>query len=294
MDLDDKLILLTGAAGGIGEAIAHRLAGSGARMLLVGRSPARLAAVCASLPRRSRPHLIVPADITTPQGRAAICAALSSQPQALDALINAAGVSTFSWLAETASADIEAMLATNIVAPILLTQLALPFLERTNGRIVLIGSSFGGIGYPGFASYCASKFGLRGFTEALRRELGDSAIQVACLAPRATQTPLNSAAVCAMNAALGNRTDPPERVAETVEEMLLARRMRDRAIGWPERLFLRLNAIFPGLVDGALRKQLTTIKGFARVNKAARDPASGATKPTQSGAVQQARANSPS
>ncbi len=75
-----------------------------------------------------------------------------------------------------------------------------------------------------------------------------------------------------MNIALGNATDAPERVAEAVENMLLARRMRDRAIGWPERFFLRLNAIFPGLVDGALRKQLSTIKSFAQTDSSAKRP----------------------
>lgn len=267
MRLDDKLILLTGATGGIGAAIARRLAAAGARLILVGRSAERLRAVTTAIGPSPRTHVCVPADITTATGRAAIRAVLASQPQRLDALVNAAGTNAFSLLADTAPTDIESMLATNITAPILLTQLVLPFLEVTDGRIVLIGSSFGGIGYPGFSSYCASKFAVRGFTEALRRELGDSALQVACLAPRATRTPLNSEAVCALNAALGNATDPPERVAEMVERMLLAKRMRDRAIGWPERFFLRLNALFPGLVDGALRKQLATIKGFARAGR---------------------------
>jgi hypothetical protein len=88
-------------------------------------------------------------------------------------------------------------------------------------------------------------------------------VQVAHLAPRATRTAINSPAVCAMNQALGNAMDPPDLVAQQVERMLLARRMRNRAIGWPERLFLRINAVLPTLVDGALRKQLPEIKHFA-------------------------------
>ena len=214
------------------------------------------------------------ADIATAAGRDSIRAALAKVGRPVHALINGAGVSRFSMLADSAPADIEAQLATNITAPILVTQLALPFLDRATGRIINIGSSFGAIGYPGFSSYCASKFALRGFTEALRRELGDSALQVAYLAPRATRTPLNSVAVCAMNDALGNTMDPPELVAGIVERMLLAPRMRDRAIGWPERLFLRINAVFPALVDGALRGQLAAIKRFATV-----PPATGGAAP---------------
>lgn len=263
MALKNRLILLTGASGGIGQAIAQRLASRGAQLVLVGRAIDRLEAARAALPVTHPAHLIVQADVTTPAGRASIAAALDALDRPLDALINGAGVSGFSLLPDALPAEIEALVATNITAPILLTQLVLARLHRVHGRIINIGSSFGGIGYPGFSTYCASKFALRGFTEALRRELGDSAVQVAYLAPRATHTPLNSSAVMAMNDALGNAVDPPERVAASVEQMLLAPTMRDRAIGWPERLFLRINAVFPTLIDGALRKQLGSIKRFA-------------------------------
>lgn len=269
MRLQDRLVVLTGASGGIGAAIAERLAARGARLILVGRSAPRLQAVRQALPPRQMPHRCVVADLATAAGREAVRAEVASLAVPLFALVNGAGVSHFALLRDAPPADIEAQLATNIVAPILLTQLLLPGLSSGPARIVNIGSSFGGIGYPGFAGYCASKFALRGFTEALRRELADSPVQVAYLAPRATRTPLNSEAVSAMNASLGNATDPAERVARQVESMLLAPVMRDRAMGWPERLFLRINAIFPRLVDGALRRQLATIKRFATAAPAA-------------------------
>jgi short-subunit dehydrogenase len=257
-----RTVLLTGATGGIGAAIARRLAVQGARLLLAGRSAATLQALCDSLTTQGEPHVAVVADIATEAGRDAMRLALQRLGRTLDALVNCAGVSHFALLADSVPADIEAQIAVNLTAPILVTRLALPFLGDA-GRIINVGSSFGGIGYPGFSTYCASKFALRGFTEALRRELGDSALQVAYLAPRATRTALNSAAVCAMNDALGNTMDPPDLVAAMIERMLLATRMRDRAMGWPERLFLRINALSPALVDGALRKQLPAIKRFA-------------------------------
>lgn len=255
-------ILLTGASGGIGAAIARRLARHGARLVLVARSAAGLDGVRAALPAAGAPHLCVAADVTAPSGRDAIRAALAPLG-VLHALINNAGISRFALLSDATPEQVEAQLATNVAAPILLAQLVLPLLERAGGRIVNVGSSFGGIGYPGYSTYCASKFALRGFTEALRRELGDSTVQVAYLAPRATRTALNGAAVDALNAALGNATDPPQRVAACVERMLLAPVMRDAAIGWPERVVLRVNALFPALVDGVLRRQLATIKRYA-------------------------------
>ncbi len=272
MRIENALILLTGANGGIGSAIARRLAAAGAQLLLVGRSEIRLDVLIASLPCHGKPHVAVHADITTAMGRAAIERALEGVKQPLDVLINCAGISQFGLLADARPEAIERLLVTNITAPILLTQIGLRHLNPASGRIINIGSTFGGIGYPGFSSYSASKFALRGFTESLRRELADAPLQVAYLAPRATRTALNSDAVCAMNESLGNAMDSPDLVASVLERMLLAKRMRDRAIGWPERLFLRVNSILPSLVDGALRKPLARIKQFADPKRATSAP----------------------
>ena len=112
--------------------------------------------------------------------------------------------------------------------------------------------------------YCASKAGLRAFTEALRRELADTPLKVMYLAPRATQTTLNDERVVAMNKALGNAVDSPALVADAVTGMIVRGNQNQLFIGWPEKLFARLNQLLPGMVDGALGKQLETIKRFAR------------------------------
>lgn len=258
-----RSILLTGATGGIGTAIAARLAARGARLLLVARSGAALDAMRTSLPQAFAPHLAIAADIASGEGRARIEEVAAGLDSPLFALVHAAGISRFGLLSDMPPDDIQALMTVNALAPILLTQALLPRFDPRGARILSIGSSLGGIGFPGYAAYCASKFALRGFSEALRRELGDSTIQIAHLAPRATRTAINTAAVCAMNQALGHAVDPPGRVASQVERMLLARRMRNSAIGWPERLFLRINALLPGVVDGALHRQLPAIKRFA-------------------------------
>jgi len=259
----DRTIVLTGATGGIGAAIASTLASHGARLVLLARDGAALQSLANRLPAASRAHVTVVADIASDAGREAITHQVSALGERMFGLIHAAGVSQFCLFADASAADLEAQMAINATGPILLTRALLPMLDPEGARIVAIGSTFGGIGYPGFAAYCASKFALRGFVEALRRELADSAIQVAYLAPRATRTAINSQQVCEMNAALGNAMDPPERVAGLVEKMLLARTMKDAAIGWPERGFLRLNALIPALVDGALKRQLGVIRRYA-------------------------------
>ena len=263
MKLNGQLILLTGASGGIGKATARRLAAQGARLMLVGRSSQQLTILARELNVLSNEGFVLQADIATHHGRETIRTALLALQEPLDALINCAGINLFGMLDDNDPAEIEKLITTNVTATILLTQLTLPFLNKRGSRIINIGSSFGGLGYPGFSAYCASKFALRGFSEALRRELSDSQIQVAHLAPRATNTSLNSDAVCAMNRELGTAMDEPERVAEKVEKMLTETRMRDRNIGWPERLFLRINSIFPRIIDKALRGQLPIIRRHA-------------------------------
>lgn len=92
----------------------------------------------------------------------------------------------------------------------LLTHALLPLLQRApEAAVVNVGSAFGALGHPGFTAYCASKFGLRGFTEALARELADGKIRVLYLAPRVTATAMNDSRVEALNTALGHVVDPP-------------------------------------------------------------------------------------
>jgi short-subunit dehydrogenase len=121
----------------------------------------------------------------------------------------------------------------------------------------------GYLGYPGHAAYCASKFALRGFSEALRRELADGPVRVTYFAPRATRTAMNGRAVAELNAELGIAMDDPAQVADALVA-LLRRPAAERLLGMPESLFARLNQVVPGLVDRALRRQLPLIRKHAK------------------------------
>jgi short-subunit dehydrogenase len=264
MKLQGKTLLVTGATGGIGHAIVHRLNAEGATLIIVGRSQEKLQALTKNAQLATNGGFSVVADITSHAGRETIRTAVAGLSQPLDGLINCAGVTAFGLLADSDAQSIESLIATNITAPILLTRLVLPYLNRKESRVINVGSSFGALGFPGFSVYCASKFAVRGFSEALRRELSDTAVQVAYLAPRATNTSLNSDAVNAMNRELGNAVDNPDRVAVHIQQMLTEKRMRDRRIGWPERLFLWLNSVFPRVIDRALQKQLPIIQRYAK------------------------------
>jgi short-subunit dehydrogenase len=259
MNIEGKYVLLTGATGGIGSAMAKRLASAGARLLLVSRSPERLELLLGNLPGSG--HAVVAADICTCEGRQAVVDICQGM---LDGLINNAGLNDFGMLENLADEALEQLFKINTLAPILLTRDLLPLLRESSGFVVNVGSGYGSIGFPGYCAYSASKFALRGFTEALRRELGDTTVNVLYFAPRATDTSMNPPQVVALNRELGNTTDSPERVADELIRLLKRGRI-SRAVGLPERFFARLNALFPSLVDGALARQLPKIRRRALV-----------------------------
>jgi short-subunit dehydrogenase len=257
MTLKGKDCVLTGATGGIGESFAQVLASAGARLILVARSQDKLDSLLSGLPGEG--HRTVAADLSLAEGRGAVCAACAG---GLDILINAAGVNHFGLLADQSEQQLQQMMDINVTAPMLLTRLLLPALTERKGVIVNVGSSFGSIGFAGYCGYSTSKFALRGFTEALRRELSDTPVSVLYLSPRATATAMNSPEVTALNEELGNATDRPERVAQELM-VQLQKHQRARFIGWPERFFVKLNALFPAVVDSALSKQLPVIRRHA-------------------------------
>lgn len=263
MNLKGKTVLLTGASGGIGQAIALELAAVGARLVLVARNTTRLAALQAELVAKyPAAHQIFSADLTQDEDRQHLLTFVR-ELQGIDVLINNAGISQFGLVAQQ---DYAAQLGTNLLMPMLLTQTLLPELQRKpQAMIVNVGSAFGSIGYPGFSGYSASKFGLRGFTEALKRELADTGVQVLYFAPRATDTAINSDAVVAMNRELGNRSDSPQLVAAALLQQIQQEQAR-RFVGWPEQLFVRVNAIFPGIVDKALAAKLAVIRRYAQLS----------------------------
>jgi len=263
MQLKDARVILTGAAGGIGSAIATALATAGCRLLLVDRNQQALSSLAESLGRHGVAANTLAVDLTLAEDRDRVAQQGQARLGGIDILINNAGLLDFAPFESEDPQLIERLIQVNVTAPLLLTRAVLPvMLARQQGRIVNMGSTFGSIGFPYFAAYSASKFALRGFSEALRRELEGSGIGVTFVAPRATRTALNTSAVNRMNAALKVNMDPPARVAAAVVEAIAADR-KDVYVGFPESFFARLNAVLPRIVDQALRKQHDVMRSHA-------------------------------
>jgi short-subunit dehydrogenase len=263
VNLGEASVLITGAAGGIGSAVAERLARAGAKLLLTDLRAAALDDVAAKLVAGGAAVATVAADIATDAGRAAVVA--QARAHAVNVLINAAGVNPFGLFPSQPAAEIGKTMLINAVGPMLLCHALLPVLEPLpRAHIVNVGSTFGSIGFPGFSTYSASKFALRGFSEALRRELADTTVRVHYVAPRATRTALATDRVRALNEELGAAMDTRETVAAAIEHTLRSER-RETFLGLPERLLATINGLLPAVLDRWFRKRLSTIRRHATV-----------------------------
>ena len=259
--MKNKRILLTGAAGGIGSLLARLLLAEGARLCLTDINDERLETLRESLD--SNALVTMAGDIGNASDRTRIVNEALQHFGGIDILINAAGINPFGVYAEQDDAIIQKTMEVNAIGPMLMTRAVLPtMLEQNSGQIVNIGSTFGSIGFAWFSVYSASKFALRGFSQSLRRELAETGIDVTYIAPRAVKTAINSQEVYDMANAIKMNMDEPELVAQQIMTAI-RRRKKECYLGFPESLFVRINAIFPGLVDRATRTQNREARRFA-------------------------------
>lgn len=253
IDWSRQTIVLTGAAGGLGEALAEALSQRGARVVLVGRSAEKLDALATRLQQTS-----FVADMTQADDRQRLVQFLQRQESSLTGLINNAAVTHEGLFNEATETDIERVISTNLTAPVALTRQLLPLLKVQQGWVLNVGSVFGAIGFPGQVLYCASKFGLRGFTQALQRELKAHDACIMYAAPRAIKTSLNQGLLSQLNQRLKTPQDPPQQVALQLIKQI-QRQKQIQTLGWPERLFVRLNGLWSELVSRSLRKTRDTL-----------------------------------
>lgn len=254
MLLRGKIALITGAGSGIGRQLAIEAARIGMTVALTGRRADALHETVSLMgPRRS--HVALPGDITDPQIRVALAHYIARWWGRLDVLVNNAGVVSVGPLARTSDDALERLMATNVIAPAALVRELLPLLHRAApSRVVNVGSVFGDIAYPLFCAYSASKFGLRGLSIALRRELKEFGVGITYAAPRATNTAAAGAFV-RLIAPMQMRLDEPEKVARDIWTAV-ARDADSVYPKGPERFFVLVQRLFPQLVDRSVENQM--------------------------------------
>ncbi len=205
--------VITGAGGGMGRAIALRLAEEGVHAELVGRTESKLRAVAdeiAAAGGRADSHAL---DITDDAAVAELGATLEGAT--IDMLINCAGDWLIAELAETSNEQLDHILRVNLRAPYVLSRALLPNLRRSrNASIINIGSIVTAISVPMVSAYTAAKVGLKGLTGSLAAELRPHGIRVVMISPGPADTPMRAAASPGIDKAM---LVQPQTIADIVQ-----------------------------------------------------------------------------
>jgi short-subunit dehydrogenase len=264
MNLKSTRVILTGAGGGIGSEVAIQLAARGARLALLGRNESALRQTRERIGDCEHEPLLYPVDLLDTQARSMAVDKAMNALGGIDILINNAAQLSFRPFADEDPEVINRIVQLNTLAPMQLTRQVVQYMiDQGKGQIVNVGSTFGSIAFAWFAAYSSSKFGLRGFSEALRRELADSGVGVTYVAPRGVKTKLNSTSIYRMADKVKMTMDEPAWVAQQIVQGIEKER-KDLYLGFPESLFVRINALLPRLVDGAMKKQNHQMMAFAK------------------------------
>ena len=228
LKLQGRTAVVTGAAGGIGRAIAISLARRGCHLALADIDDAALERTAAETAvqgvRVSRHHL----DVSDPEAIAAFPGRVSAEHEGVDVLVNNAGVALGGTFEQVAAADFEWLFGINFWGVVRMTRAFLPLLHKSDeARLVNISSLFGLIAPPGQTAYVASKFAVRGFSESLRHELAGTRVGVTVVHPGGVATSIAKHARLAKSVTLAaaieqlRRFDsflkiPPEVAGETI------------------------------------------------------------------------------
>jgi len=190
-DLSGRRAVVTGASGGIGQAIATALHGQGATVVVTGTRAAVLDELVARLGARA--HAVV-SDLAAPEGADQLAKASEAALGGIDILVNNAGVTRDGLLVRMKDEDWQQVLDVNLTAGVRLARACLRgMMKQRFGRIVAITSVVGAVGNPGQTNYAASKAGMVGFSKALAQEVGARGITVNCVAPGFVETAMTEA-----------------------------------------------------------------------------------------------------
>ena len=258
-----KVVWITGASSGIGEALALELAGRGAQLVLSARRETELQRVKSGCPR-SNEHLVLPLDLADADALEPATAKVLEHFGRIDILINNGGISQRGTAVETQLDVDRRIMEVNYMGTVGLTKAVLPgMLARRSGQIVVISSLMGKIGTPMRSAYAASKHALQGFFDCLRAEVHDQGINVCVISPGYVKTDVTRNALTADGSTYDqmghaqSKAMSPELFARRCSDAI-ARRDDARMIGGPEVWAARLAPIFPRVYAYMVRRVRST------------------------------------
>lgn len=190
MELQGRVVVITGASSGIGEVAAQQCAEKGARLVLAARSADALQSLAERITARGGQAIAVPTDVTTDASVQHLVARTLDHFGQVDVLVNNAGFGIFEHVTQAPFADLERMMQVNLYGMVRCTQALLPhMLERRHGQIVNLASLAGLIASPNLAFYNSTKFAVVGFSRALQMDLHGTGVACAVICPGMVHTP---------------------------------------------------------------------------------------------------------
>ncbi len=219
-DTHPTVSIVTGAGSGIGRAIALRLARLGP-VVLMGRRPRPLQETGSALGREGEQWLSVPGDITRKDDRHRVIDETLRVFGRLDVLVNNAAIGTCAPITELSEQQIDQLIEINLTAPLLLTRLALPHLQQSDGCVVSIGSVAASDPFPGLGTYGCTKSGLEGLARAIAAEYPD--VRAFTVHPGAVETEMLRSIVSSDDLPT-DQVLVPDDIAEAVEGFVMSDR----------------------------------------------------------------------
>ncbi|MGZ3726401.1 MAG: SDR family NAD(P)-dependent oxidoreductase [Pseudobdellovibrio sp.] len=227
--LNEKVILITGASSGIGEAAARAFSAEGAKVMLAARREDRLKKLAAEL---NCSYTV--ADVRTDAG-ALVKKTLATFGR-IDVLVNNAGLGYYKNFSEQSWEQTEETIAVNLTGALSVVHHVLPvMLKQNSGTIVNVSSVLGKRPMAGFASYCATKYALHGFSDSLRKELKNTGIRVCHFCPRATATEFFEKPIPG--------ADSAEKVAKALIHTVVKQKS-EHIMSLTEKFFIKFRALF--------------------------------------------------
>lgn len=263
---DASVVVVTGASSGIGAATARLFGQQGWWVVLAARRRERLEALAQEIEGKGGRALAVPTDVTQWEQVQRLAEVTWTSLGRVDVLVNNAGLGRLNWLeAMDPQQDIARQIHINLVGAIWVVRAFLPGLLRQGfGHIINVASVASYMAMPTYSVYAATKFGLRGFTEALRREVEPLGLRVSAIYPGSVATEFGHHARGPLQR--HGHTTPPHLVlkAEDVAHAIwqLARKpKRSKIVPWWFIPLLKIQAWFPGLMDRFTARTVRTLRG---------------------------------
>jgi len=257
MRFQDKVVIIVGATGGLGQAYARTFQREGAKLLLAARNEARLAKAAAELGDEA---VTVVADITQADTLTALQETAISQFRRVDVVVNATGMDVRKSFTAHTDSDIERSVAINLLGAVRLTHAFWPlFREQGQGVIVHTGGfADGRLAFPYYSVDVATRAGIMSFAESLNRETNDPSIVVMFFSPSAADTEAERP-YHPIWEEMGSRIEPVEQVAAELIDAVARKKQVYIMGGFIVRFFAKLNAVAPKLAD------LLAMNGYRKI-----------------------------